>query len=154
MYMRPKTFLNAAFFRKEKMTFLLVYITRIWPSKTVWIFFKNSSILVKTGLPKELRENFTTYSTLHGSPRVGIFLHHRHKTQVYSPYRYCLPPGRSPGAQVRNHYLLILTFERRQANPIHVMQTVHVGSNQSVGFRTQLGDTYGQNTKCKVHFKV
>ena len=33
-------------------------------------------------------------------------------------------------------------------------QTIHVGSNQSVGYRTQLGETYGQNTKCKVFFKV
>ena len=34
------------------------------------------------------------------------------------------------------------------------MQIIHVGSNQSIGFRTQQGETYGQNTKCKVHFKV
>ena len=33
-------------------------------------------------------------------------------------------------------------------------QTIHVGSNQSVGFRTQQGESYGQNTKCRVYFKV
>ena len=34
------------------------------------------------------------------------------------------------------------------------MQIIHVGSNQSIGFRTQQGEMYGQNTKCKVQFKV
>jgi len=32
-------------------------------------------------------------------------------------------------------------------------QTVTVGSGQTVGFRTQQGEIYGKNTKCKVNFK-
>ena len=70
-------------------------------------------------------------------------------------YRYCLPSweiSRCPGQKLVP--LCSLTFERRQANPFHEMQIIYVGSNQSVGFRTQQGETYGQNTKCKVHFKV
>ena len=33
-------------------------------------------------------------------------------------------------------------------------QTIHIESNQSVAFKTQLGEMYGQNTRCKVFFKV
>ena len=33
-------------------------------------------------------------------------------------------------------------------------QVVHIGSNQSVRYKTQHGETYGRNTKCVVHFKV
>ena len=33
-------------------------------------------------------------------------------------------------------------------------QTVTVGSGQTVSFRTQQGEIYGKNTKCKVNFKV
>ena len=33
-------------------------------------------------------------------------------------------------------------------------QVVHIGSNQSVSYKTQHGETYGRNTKCVVHFKV
>ena len=34
------------------------------------------------------------------------------------------------------------------------LQTVTVGRGQAVGFRTQQGNIYGKNTKCKVNFKV
>ena len=33
-------------------------------------------------------------------------------------------------------------------------QTIHIESNQSVNFKTQLGQMYGPNTRCKVFFKV
>ena len=33
-------------------------------------------------------------------------------------------------------------------------QVVHIESNQSFGYKTQHGETYGRNTKCVVHFKV
>ena len=33
-------------------------------------------------------------------------------------------------------------------------QTIHIESNQSVAFKTQVGETYGQNIRCKVFFKV
>ena len=33
-------------------------------------------------------------------------------------------------------------------------QVVHIGSNQSVSYKTQHGETYGRNTKCVVNFKV
>ena len=33
-------------------------------------------------------------------------------------------------------------------------QTIHIESKQSVAFKTQVGERYGQNTRCKVFFKV
>ena len=33
-------------------------------------------------------------------------------------------------------------------------QSLHVESNQSVTFKTQLGQMYGQGTSCKIFFKV
>merc|ERR1719193_2737985 len=50
-------------------------------------------------------------------------------TSAHASGIICLP-GKSPGAQV-----------------------VHIGSNQSVGYKTQHGETYGDNAKCAVHFK-
>ena len=37
---------------------------------------------------------------------------------------------------------------------ISLPQSMHIESNQSVTFKTQLGEKYGQNTGCKVVFKV
>ena len=34
------------------------------------------------------------------------------------------------------------------------LQTVTVGTGQTVGFQTQQGEIYGKNIKCKVNFKV
>ena len=34
------------------------------------------------------------------------------------------------------------------------LQAVTVGTGQTVGFRTQQGEVYGKNAKCKVNFKV
>ena len=62
------------------------------------------------------------------------------------------PPGKSPGAQVKYcslkcclPYITYIYF---------LLQIVYIGSNQSVSYKTQHGETYGRNTKCVVQFKV
>ena len=37
---------------------------------------------------------------------------------------------------------------------LSLSQTIHIESKQSVAFKTQTGEKYGQNVRCKVFFKV
>ena len=63
------------------------------------------------------------------------------------------PPGRSSSPQVRKTH--ICKIAEQDNHPKNVSpQTIYIGSNQRLDFKTQEGAMYEKNTKCTVYFKV